>query len=156
MTRSWIAVLGLSVCASVASAQQGPPVAGAATVAHNTFVLTGCLVRTGAEPNVRFELKDATPVGQAPSADAAVAPVGTSGQKLTYRLKPKSPITETGVPDERLKMFVGQRVQVTVQAEEGTPAPAAKLPATGAAAPQEPVMSELSVAEIQASTGTCS
>ena len=113
--------LAFTLFAAVAAAQQGAPTPGASTAAHQTFVLTGCLETTGPDANRTFQLTNAQPIGQAPSSDAAVKAVGTAGQAATYRLKPKSAITETGVPDDRLKMFVGQRVRVTVQDEDTQP-----------------------------------
>ena len=148
--------LAFTVFATIASAQQGAPTPGPSTAAHQTFVLTGCLETTGPEANRTFQLTNAEPIGQAPSNDAAVKAVGTAGQTLTYRLKPKSALTETGVPDDRLKTFVGQRVRVTVQDEDTpqTPTPS-QSPKTLDTQEQEPRIVQLSVADIQQAPGTC-
>jgi hypothetical protein len=127
-------------------------------VAHKTYVLTGCLVVTGAAPASVFELRDAVAVGQAPpaSTSAEPKPTATSGEKLAFRLKPESAVGEPGVREEQLKMHAGQRVQVTVHEPDAVaPPPARTGQQASAAPPAQSSPQDYTVTEIKTVSNSC-
>jgi hypothetical protein len=155
------AVCVACIVASAALGAQQPRPSADPIAAHKTFVLTGCLTKTGIAPTTAYKLVDAVAVGQPPPAAAEAAPVATSGQvdrataKATYTLLPQTTPGDPGVPAEHLNTFVGQRVQVTVRGTE----PASLAP-QGAAViaptrPEEPTAMQWSVSEISRVNGEC-
>ena len=152
--------IALTMAGTALTAQQArPPVDPVA--AHKTFVLTGCLTKTGTAPATAYKLVDAAAIGQAPPTAAESTPVATSGQppragaKATYTVLPQTTPGEPSVPEERLNTFVGQRVQVTVRGAE----PASLAPQGAAVVaptrPGEATPMQLSVAEISRVNGEC-
>ena len=122
--------------AAISGAQNQAPARPDPTVAHKTYVLNGCLVMTGTSPTAAFELTDATAVGQAPPAAVEPRPTATSGEKLTFRLKPETSPDQGGVREEQLRMHAGQRVQVTVREPSAVAPPPARTAQQSAAAPR--------------------
>jgi len=138
------------------TAQQRPVPTSEATPAHNVFVLTGCL-EAGAKPAETFKLTDAWFIGQPPPGGSAGA-VGTSGQKLSYELRPVSGVDAQGLGADALKAHVGHRVEVIVRPIES---PAATAPTAGlapalSARPNEPAPQRFTGTEIKRVIGRCS
>ncbi len=103
-----------------------------------------------------FELTDATPAGGAAGAPAASKPVGTSGQKLVYRLQPETGVTSSGVREEQLRMHVGERVEVTVRAPAETASTATRsVTQPQGAPPEQPAPVSYPVTTIKQVSNTC-
>jgi hypothetical protein len=149
-------VVAIAWCVALPFAQQQPAPTPKAAPAHNVFVLTGCLTG-GADATATFKLTDASSIGQAPPAAAADAGVvaGTSGQKVSYELRPVSGVNAQGMNADALKAHLGQRVEVTVRPIE-SPAAAPTAGAGGLqAAKPESAPGRFSVTAIKRATGTC-
>jgi len=126
--------------------------------AHNTMVLTGCLV-AGSDPTT-FRLNDAVPNAQA----SAVQPqaVATSGQPAAvYELKAEARLDATSVAPVDLKAFVGRQVEITARPDD-TPSPAAPAKASDQATtdpdPGKPVaerVERLRVATVKQLSDAC-
>ncbi len=153
--------VAFTIAGTALGAQQARPLADP-VAAHKTYVLTGCLTKTGTAPATAYKLVDATAVGQAPPAAAEANPVATSGQagrsadaKTIYTVLPQTTPGEPGIPEEQLNTFVGQRVQVTVR---GT-GPASSAPQGAAVVaptrPNEATPIQLSVSDISRVNGEC-
>ena len=142
--------------AAAPAAQQKPAQTPETPPAHNVFVLTGCL-KAGDTP-ATFKLTDASSIGQAPPAGAAEpSPVGTSGQKASYVLRPVSGVNAQGMKEDALKAQVGKRIEAVVRPIEApAPAPAAGLVGVQSAKPVEPAPEPFTVTEIRRVIGTCS
>jgi hypothetical protein len=144
----------MMLAGAAATAQERGRVESA--VAHKTYVLTGCLLMSGTAPASVFELTDAVAVGQAPAAAAEPKPTATSGEKLTFRLKPETAVGEAGVREDQLKMHAGQRVQVTVHEPDAVAPPPAQTGQQASAAPRVPATpQEYTVTEIKLVSGSC-
>ena len=145
--------VAVACCIAAPFAQQQP--APQETPAHNVFVLSGCL-EAGTDATVTFKLTDASSIGQRTPAEAA-GPVGTSGRKTSYELRPVTGVNAQGVDADKLKAHLGQRIEVVVRPVE-TPAapPAAGLAVTQAAKPIEPAAERFTVTEIKRVIGKCS
>jgi hypothetical protein len=124
--------------------------------AHNTMVLTGCLV-AGEEAST-FRLTNAVPNAQA----TAVQPqaVATSGKRAVYELKAETRLDTPAVAPVDLKAFVGQQVEIAARPDETTAAPdptkAAGQPTTAAdpGKPEEKV-ERLMVTAVKQVSATC-
>ena len=157
-----VVVVALCVAAPLAqqqpapATQQRPVPTSEATPAHNVFVLTGCL-EAGAKPAESFKLTNASFIGQ-PTPGGAAGPVGTSGQKLSYELRPVSGVDAQGLNADALKAHVGQRVEVIVRPIESpaAAAPTAGLAPAQSAKPSEPAPQRFTVNEIKRVIGGCS
>lgn len=152
-----VAVASVVLSSAAVIAAQSPARPGSA-VAHKTYVLTGCLLMSGTAPASAFELTDAVAVGQAPPAPAPAEPqpTATSGEKLSFRLKPEAAVGEPGVREEQLKMHAGQRVQVTVHEPDAVAPPPARIGQQASAAPRGPsVPQEYTVTEIKTVSDSC-
>jgi hypothetical protein len=124
--------------------------------AHDTKVLTGCLV---ADPDgSSFKLTNALP-----SVQPSNAPVGTSGKGAEYELRAETRLDAGGPPPPDLKQFVGRQVEITARPLEETPPPAsAQKPAAAgepqAAPPANPEtapVEKLNVTVIKQVSGSC-
>src|SRR5437868_940438 len=108
--------------------------------AHNTMVLTGCLM-AGAD-DATFNLTKASriePSVTAHGSELQPAIVGTSGQSTEYELKPETALDAAGGPVD-LKTFVGHQVEITARPIEQPPSPAPKAgEAIGTPDPSKPV-----------------
>jgi len=94
-----------------------------AAPAHDTMVLTGCLV-AGTDATT-FKLTNAVPNAQA----SAVQPqaVATSGRSAVYELKAEARLDAQAVAPVDLKTFVGRQVEITARPDDSPePAQAAK------------------------------
>ena len=152
-------VLGSAIfvtwCVAAPFAQEQRTPTPKAEPAHKVFVLTGCLT-VSAEPTATFKLNDASSIGQ--STPGGAAAVGTSGQKISYELRPVSGVAAQGLDEKALKAHVGQRVEVIVRPIE-SPAPAAPtagLAPAQSAKPSEPAPERFTVTEIKRVIGGCS
>lgn len=126
--------------------------------AHDTKVLTGCLVAGPDEST--FKLTNALP-----KAQPSDAPVGTSGKGAEYELKAETRLDAGGPPPPDLKQFVGRQVEITARPLETTPAPvpaSAQKPAAAgepqAAPPANPEttpVEKLNVTVIKQVSGSC-
>lgn len=154
------AVITLTWYAAAPLAQQQPAPAPTQmpTPAHNVFVLTGCVAATTEAGTSRFQLTDASSIGQPPpTRGAGTAAVGTSGQKATYALQPVSGVNAQGLNADALKAQVGRRVEMVVRpVESPAPAPPASLAGAQAAKPVEAAPERFSVTEIRSVIGNCS
>lgn len=149
--------VAIAWCVAAPSAQQQQPSPSPESApAHNVFVVTGCL-RAGPEVTPVFKLTDASSTGQPPPGRAAEAgPVGTSGQKNSYELRPVSGLSAQGLNADALKAHVGQHVEVVVRPiESPAPGPAAGVADAQAAKPIEPAPERFTVTEIRRVIGTC-
>ena len=147
--------VAVACCIAAPFAQQQPAPTPPETPAHNVFVLSGCL-EAGTDATVTFKLTDASSIGQRTPAEAA-GPVGTSGRKTSYELRPVTGVNAQGVDADKLKAHLGQRIEVVVRPVE-TPAapPAAGLAVAQAAKPIEPAAERFTVTEIKRVIGKCS
>jgi hypothetical protein len=155
MTKTFLrSALAVVWCVAAPFAQQQP--APQATPAHNVFVLTGCL-KAGDAP-ATFTLTDASSIGQAvPPGTAEPGAVGTSGQKVSYELRPVSGLDAQGLKEDALKAHVGRRVEVVARPIDApAAAPVAGLAGVQAAKPLEPAPQRFSVTTLKRVTGTCS
>lgn len=151
-------VLGCAValawCVAVPFAQEPAPPAKPEP-AHKVYVLTGCL-ETGAGAIPAFKLTDATSIGEVPGGAAEPGAVGTSGQKVSYELQPVSGVNAQGMDTDALKVYAGQRVEVTVRpADAPAAAPTPANLGAQAGKPTEPP-ARYSVTAIKRVTGICS
>jgi len=157
MTKTVLAsAVAVACCVAAPFAQQEPASPPTGAPAHNVFVLTGCL-QMGAEAAATFTLTDASSIGQAPPARAPKAgAVGTSGQKVSYELRPVSGVNAQGLDADALKAHLGQRVEVIVRPiESPAPAPAAGTGGVEPVKPVEPAPERFSVTAIKRVIGTC-
>ena len=111
-TISWISAAAFLVVAAphAQDASRTPPVPPAP--AHNTMMLTGCLVAGSDEST--FKLTNAIPNPQASASQPQ--PVGTSGDLAEYELKAEKNLDTTGVAPVEMKPFVGHQVEITARA----------------------------------------
>ena len=109
---SWIsaAVLLLIAVPNAQDTSRTPPAPPAP--AHNTMVLTGCLVAGSEEAT--FKLTNAIPNPQASASQPQA--VGTSGDLAEYELKAEKNLDTTGLAPVELKPFVGHQVEITARA----------------------------------------
>lgn len=122
-------IAAVMLIAVVARAQDAPRTEPAQPApAHNTMVLTGCLV-AGADA-VTFRLNNAVPNAQA----TAVQPqaVATSGQRAVYELKAETRLDAQAVAPVDLKAFVGRQVEITARPDDTPATP----PATASGQPK--------------------
>jgi hypothetical protein len=149
-------VVAVVLCVAAPFAQQQPAPTSEATPAHKVFVLTGCL-EAGAKAAETFKLTDAWFIGR-PTPGGTAGAVGTSGQKLSYELRPVSGVDAQGLNADALKAHLGHRVEAIVRPIESpaATAPTAGLAPAQSARPTEPAPERFTVNEIKRVTGRCS
>ena len=155
-TRLGTLVVVIASASAVSFAQpQSPPASGPA---HNTFVLTGCLVAPVKE-TMPFTLSNASPVGQAPPpAPGGSSVPGTEAEKPTYELQPVSGVNQQGADAAELQPHVGQRVEVTVRPIEQLAPPAATAGTSVAPKVDSPVERKpqrFTVTAVKRASGSC-
>lgn len=157
-TISWISagVLLLMAAPHAQDATRTPPAPPAP--AHNTMVLTGCLV-AGSEEST-FKLTNATPNPQASVAQPQS--VGTSGELAEYELKAEKNLDAAGVAPVELKPFIGRQVEITARSGDEPAASAAPTKSSGDAKadpdpskPPEKKTGSLTVTAIKQVLATC-
>lgn len=151
---------GLAVWCLIAAAPHaqdaGRTEAPPAAPAHDTMVLTGCLV--AGDDAATFKLNNAVPNAQA----SAVQPqaVATSGGKAVYELKAEARLDTQAVAPVDLKEFVGRQVEITARHDDSPEASASPTtsgkPTTDAdpAKPAEKV-ERLRVTAVKQLSATC-
>jgi hypothetical protein len=149
-------VVAVAWCIALPFAQEQHLPTSKAAPAHNVFVLTGCL-KTDSEATPTFKLTDASPIGQPPPGRTAGTTVGTSGQQISYELRPVSGLNAQGLDADALKAHVNQRVELVARLiESPAPAPPAGLAQAQTAKPAELAPERYSVTEIKRVIGSCS
>ena len=156
----WMGFAMAVVFASTAGTPLAQQPASSGAPAHSTFVLAGCLQAPLPGASL-FRLADPVSVGHAPPSRPAPPPetgAGTAPRTPVYELQPVSGLTQTGLDAAKLKLHVGQRIEVTVRpVDTVAPAPSsAGTTTTQAAAPAEPAPQRFSVIDLKRINGQCS
>jgi hypothetical protein len=131
--------------------------------AHDTRLLTGCLV-AGPDEAV-FKLTNASPVPPVPPvpADAAAAGGATKQQAMEYELLAAKRLDTTSVAPIDMKPFVGHRVEITARPAAPAAPPHEPPRADGepkqqpetVSSPEKHVVERLMVTAIKQVVGTC-
>jgi hypothetical protein len=136
-----LAALYLAIIATAAGAQdtgRTPP--SSPKPAHDTMLLTGCLVAGPDETT--FKLTKASRIespAAAPNAQGApAAPVATAGERSEYDLKAEARLDAARVSPIDMKALVGRQVQVTTRPVEESAPPEPARPSGEAKPDPEP------------------